>query len=114
MKYRYIDITEPIEMPKNNTDNETDVNILFAGSIFLNQKAYKSGTKPDETFNYEHLFIHITNDIKSVDLSIVELETVFHINTDEKKIVKKVTNTPKELGDAIANAGFKVVLHASN
>ena len=31
-----------------------------------------------------------------------------------KKNLKKVTNTPKELGDEIANAGFKVVLHASN
>ena len=114
VKHRCIDITAQIEEPKINTDNETDVNILFAGSIYLNQKAYKSGAKPDETFNYEHLFIHITNDIKSADLSVVGQETVFHINTDEKKFVKKVTNTPKELGDAIANAGFKVVLHASN
>ena len=32
-------------MTKNITDNETDSNILFAGSIFLNNKAYKSGSK---------------------------------------------------------------------
>ena len=114
VNHRCIDNLTEIEMPKNFTDNETDVNLLFAGSIFLNHKAYKSGAKSDDTFNYEHLFCHITNDIKNADLSIVEQETIFHINTDDKKFVKKVTNTPKELGDAIANAGFKVVLHASN
>ena len=90
MKYRYIDITAKIERPKINTDNETETNanIFFAVSIYLNQKTYKNDAKPDETFNYEHLFIHIINDIKSADLSIVEQETVFHINTDEKKFKK--------------------------
>ena len=75
VKHRCVDLTTPIELPKNNTENETDVNLLFAGSIFLNQKAYKSGAKLDDTFNYSHLFTHIENDIKSADLAIVDQET---------------------------------------
>lgn len=113
VKHRCVDFSTPIELPKNNTENETDVNLLFAGSILLNQKAYKSGSRPDNTFNYSHLFTHIANDIKSADLAIVDQETVFHINPEEKIFPKKVINTPKEIGDAIANTGFKVVLHAS-
>ena len=113
IKHRCVDLTTPIELPKNNTENETDVNLLFAGSIFLNQKAYKSGSKPDDTFNYSHLFTHIENDIKCADLAIVNQETVFYINPEVTKFPKKVTNTPKEIGDAIAKAGFKIVLHAS-
>ena len=114
VKHRCVDPITPIEPPKNNTENETDVNLLFAGSIFLNQKAYRSGAKPDNTFNYHHLFTHIINDIKSADLAIVNQETVFYINPEETKFEKKITNTPKEIGDAIANAGFKIVLHASH
>ena len=113
VKHRCADNSTPIEIPKNNTENEVDVNLLFAGSIFLNQKAYRSGIKTDNTFNYDHLFKHISSDIKSADLSIVQQETIFHIDPGEKKFIKKLTNTPKELGDSIANAGFKVVLHAS-
>ena len=114
VKHRCVDPFTPIEPPKNNTENETDVNLLFAGSIFLNQRAYKSGAKPDNTFNYNHFFTHIINDIKSADLAIVNQETVFYINPEETKFEKKITNTPKEIGDAIANAGFKIVLHASH
>ena len=113
VKHRCVNISLAIETQKNNTENETDVNLLFAGSIFLNQKAYKSGVGLNDTFNYSHLFMNISKDIRSADLSIVSQETVFHINPEEKKFPKKVTNTPKELGDAIANAGFKVVLHGS-
>ena len=113
VKHRCVDLNTPLQLPRNNTENETDVNLLFAGSIFLNQKAYKSGVKLDDSFNYDHLFSHISTDIKNADLAFVQQETVFHIDPEEKKFMKKVTNTPKELGDSIANAGFKVVLHAS-
>ena len=113
VKHRCVDISYEIESPKNNPENDTDVNLIFAGAIFLNQKAYKSGERPDDKFNYNHLFTHISKDIKAADLSIVSQETVFHINPEEKKFPKKVTNTPKEIGDAIAHAGFDVVLHAS-
>ena len=113
IKHRCVDLSVEIEITKNNTEDETDVNLLFAGAIFLNQKAYKSGTKNDDKFNYEHLFKHISKDIRNADLSIVSQESVFHIDPEEKKFPKKVTNTPKEIGDAIAKAGFKIVLHGS-
>lgn len=113
IKHRCVDKNIIEEIQKKNIENEIDVNLLFAGSIILNQKAYISGLKLNNTFNYDHLFEHISKDIKSVDLAIVEQETVFHINSDDKKFQKKITNTPKEIGDAIAKAGFKVVLHGT-
>ena len=113
IKHRCVDKNLIEEIQKKNIENEIDVNLLFAGSIILNQKAYTSGLKLNNTFNYDHLFEHISKDIKSVDLAIVEQETVFHINSDDKKFQKKITNTPKEIGDAIAKAGFKVVLHGT-
>ena len=50
--------------------------------------------------------------IKHADISVALQETVFYIDPSGKK-KSNYLNTPKELGDAIANAGFNTVLHAT-
>lgn len=113
-KHRCISKNITIEKPTNSTDKETDIELLFAGSIYLNKRPYFSGVKANGTLNYDHLFSNISADIKNADLSIISQETVFKIVEGKEDFKKKVKNTPKELGDAIANAGFNVVLHASD
>jgi poly-gamma-glutamate synthesis protein (capsule biosynthesis protein) len=102
------------EPERNITENENDVNLLFAGAILLNRKALMSGKGANNNFNYDHLFTHISKDIKNANLAIVEQETPFHINPSEKSFPKKGLNTPKEIADSIVNAGFKVVLHGTD
>ena len=111
IKHRCVDDEDDVEVSKRNEDGDPSINLLFAGSIFLNNRAYDSGCKPDGSFNYDHLFQYIKDDIKKADLAIADQETIFE--TEKKDFVKKVSNTPSELGDAIAKAGFKVVLHGS-
>ena len=108
--HRCVEDEEEADANKRNEDNDPSINLLFAGGIFLNNKAYASGENPDGTFNYDHLFKYIQNDIKKADLAVVDQETIFQTDKKFEKIVK---NTPSELGDAIARAGFKVVLHGS-
>ena len=114
IKYRCVDQNKAIETTKTSKEIEEDVNLIFGGSILLNKKPYMSGYKSDQTFNYDHLFKHISKDIKSADLSVVDQQTVFYIDDkeDNRKINEK--HTPKELGDAIAKAGFNLVLHANS
>ena len=111
IKHRCITHSYENDIRKKKGLNDTSVNLLFAGSIFLNNKAYKSGEKKKNNFNYNHLFSHIRNDIRKADLAIVDQETVFQTNKENFK--KRVSNTPPELGDAIAKAGFKLVLHGT-
>ena len=113
-KHRCIDLHTPIQKPSNRTGIIEDVHLLFSGSIFLNNKPYLSGIKNNNLINYDHLFTHITENVKSSDLAVVPLSTTFHIESEGQKFEKNAKNMPKELGDAIANAGFKVVLHASS
>ena len=110
LKHRCVVNYTQLDVPRKKGINDTSINLLFAGSIFLNNKAYKSGEK-NNSFNYHHLFKNIKDDIKKADLAVVDQETVFHI--DKSKFKKRVANTPKELGDAIAKAGFKLVLHGT-
>ena len=114
VKHRCVDLNTPIQPPSNRTGNIEDVHLLFSGNIFLNYKPYLSGIKNNNVVNYDHLFTHITKNIKSADLAVTALSSTFYIDSEGKKFVKNVKNTPKELGDAIANAGFNVVLHASS
>ena len=113
VKHRCVDKDTPTEQPMNKTENIDDVHLIFSGSVMLNNRAYLSGIKADNTFNYDHLFKNIEKNIKSADLAITTLHSVFNIEENEKKFKKDHKNTPKELGDALAKAGFKVILHAS-
>ena len=99
--------------PAVNPDDEEDVSLVFSGSIFLNKLPYLSGIRGNNTLNYDHLFTHVTNFIKHADISVVQQETLLHIDPDGKKTKPDFKYTPKELGDAIANAGFNTVLHAT-
>ena len=114
VKHRCVDNQKVIEPERNNTENENDVNLLFAGAILLNRKALMSGIGANNNFNYDHLFTHISKDIKNANLAIVDQETPFHIDPSEKSFPKKGLNTPKEIADSIVNAGFKVVLHGTD
>ncbi len=98
--------------PPVNPDDEEDISMVFSGSIFLNKMPYLSGLKSDNTFNYDHLFTHVSNFIKHADISVALQETVFYIDPSGKS-KPNFLNTPKELGDAIANAGFNTVLHGT-
>ena len=115
-KHRCMDIllAKDAQKPKPpvNPDEEEDVSLVFSGSIYLNNMPYLSGLRSDNTFNYDHLFTHVSNFIKHADISVALQETLFYINPSEK-FKANFVNTPKELGDAIAKAGFNTVLHAT-
>ena len=101
----------------NNEINnkEQTVNLLFTGSILLDKRAFNSGEIGKDKYDYKHLFTHITKKIKSVDLPITSMETIFYMKDDinDLNFPLKINNTPKEIGDALAYAGFRLILHAS-
>ena len=103
-----------IDNNKNKNDEQT-VNLLFTGSILLDRRAFKSGERGKDKYDYKHLFKNITKTIKSVHLSVTNLETIFYMkdDIDDINFPLKIYNTPKELGDALAYAGFRLILNAS-
>ena len=111
VKHRCVDKDYHVEPKTIRTKDIEDVHLLFSGSIVLNKRAYLSGIKANDAINYDHLFTHIEKSIKNADLAVAAQQTVFHI--ENGKLKKNYINTPKELGDALAKAGFEIVLHAS-
>ena len=116
---RVCEESEPDCLKKNpqpeedKAENITSIKLIFGGSVSMNQKAYLSGVKYDQSLNYDHLFDHISSIIKDADLSFIEQENVFDFE-EPKKYGGANQNMPKELGDSLAGAGFNVILHAND
>ena len=106
---------ENLAINNKNNINEQTTNLLFTGSILLDKRAFKSGERGKDKYDYKHIFTHITKKIKSADLPITSLETIFYMKDDinDLNFPLKINNTPKEIGDALAYAGFRLILHAS-
>lgn len=97
----------------NGEDTVISVDILAVGDNLIHSGLYKSGMSDDGEWNYDHLYKYVRNDIADADIAIVNQETIFVENHDSISSYPTF-GSPTEIGDALANAGFDVVLHASN
>lgn len=89
------------------------VNILAVGDDLIHTGIFKSGLKEDGTYNFDHLYAHVKEDIAAADLAIVNQETIFTYNRDDYAGYPCFAG-PVEIGDALVAAGFDVVTHATN
>lgn len=87
--------------------------IRMVGDNLLHMPVVDSGKQADGSYNFDHCFTHIRDEIARADIAIINQETVLggvEIGLSEYPVF----NSPQEAGDAIAKAGFDVVMHANN
>lgn len=91
----------------------TEVSIMMIGDMLMHMGVQNSGVMADGSLNYDHLFTHIRNDVQASDIAIVNQEVM--IGGKELGMSGyPCFNCAYEVGDALVNAGFNVVLHATN
>ncbi|MDR2654725.1 MAG: CapA family protein [Oscillospiraceae bacterium] len=90
-----------------------EVKLLMAGDNLLHLPVVNSGWQPDGSYNFDHLFANLKDDIQSADIAVINQETVLG-GTEIGLSEYPQFNSPQEVGDAIAAAGFDVVMHANN
>lgn len=101
------------EEPTTPPFQPTTINIKMVGDMLMHTGVSDSGLMEDGTYNYDHLFTHVKEDIQSADIAIVNQEVI--LGGTEMGISGYPTfNAAYEVGDALVNAGFNVVLHATN
>ena len=92
---------------------EPEIEILMVGDILLHDNVQESGKLSDGTYNYDHLFANVAEDIKAADIAIANQEVI--LGGSEIGLYGYPNfNGPYEVGDALAKAGFNVILHATN
>jgi len=101
------------EEETTTADPTVQIDIMMIGDMLMHEGVIKSGLASDGTYNYDHLFSEISSDIKAADIAIVNQETILG-GPDFAYTGYPTFNSPFELGDAEVNAGFNVILHATN
>lgn len=90
-----------------------EVTLVMVGDMLMHMPVNNSGKMEDGTMNFDHLFTYTKDMIEEADIAIVNQEVM--LGGRELGISGyPMFNTYYEVGDALVNAGFDVVLHATN
>ncbi len=101
------------EEPTTSKKEPVTIDIMMIGDMLMHMTSVNSGLQSDKTYNYDHLFKNIKSDVEKADISIVNQETILG-GTELGLSAYPCFNSPYELGVAEVNAGFNVILHATN
>lgn len=89
------------------------IDLLAVGDVLQHTGVYQSGLQADGSYNFDHVFAHIANDLQGQDIKVLNQESVLGGNIAPYSGYPTF-NGPQEMGDAEVKAGFNVILRASN
>lgn len=89
------------------------VELVAVGDNLIHEGLYKTGMNSSGEWNYDHVYANVAEEIQAADLAIINQETIF-INDRNKISAYPMFGSPPEIGSALVETGFDVVLHASN
>lgn len=110
---------EPIEEPEEvivepePVFEEYEINLMATGDNLMHMGVVATGLMPDGTYDFSFLFEGISEFLEEAEIKITNQETILGGN-ELGFSGYPAFNSPTELGDAIAEAGFNVVLQSSN
>ena len=85
----------------------------MVGDILLHTPVAESGLREDGSYDFSAVFAHTEEEISAADLALVNQEVILG-GTELGISGYPAFNAPYELGDSLVDAGFDVVLHATN
>lgn len=103
---------EEMEKQQKLLDDNT-IHLIAVGDNLIHQHIYESADMSQPMWNYDHLYTHIRDDITAADLAAVNEECIF-VADHEDVSAYPAFGSPTEIGDALVNAGFDIVEHATN
>lgn len=90
-----------------------EVKVSMVGDILLHDRIEKYSVQEDGSYNFSAVFRNTWDEIRSADIALVNQEVI--LGGAELGISGyPAFNGPHEVGDALVEAGFDVVLHATN
>lgn len=100
------------EAQRENTD-QPEITLVMVGDILLHTPVAESGRLENGGYDFSAVFAEMKGEIQEADLALVNQEVI--IGGEELGVSGyPAFNAPYELGDALADTGFDVVLHATN
>ncbi|MGI6006442.1 MAG: CapA family protein [Ruminococcus sp.] len=104
---------EKAEYLRQQAKEENTIHLTAVGDNLIHEHIYQSGIQESGEWDYDQLYQHIKDKIISADLSVVNQECIFVADHDNVSAYPEF-GSPTEIGDALVDTGFDVVLHATN
>lgn len=92
---------------------EYEINLMATGDNLMHMGVIATGLMEDGTYDYSFMFEGITEFLEAAEIKVTNQETILGGN-ELGFSGYPAFNSPTEVGDSIAEAGFNVVLQASN
>ena len=104
---------QEIPTPEPTVTPAPEITLVMVGDILLHTPVAESARTEEGGYDFSAVFAQMQEDIQAADLALVNQEVI--IGGQELKITGYPRfNAPYELGDALSEAGFDVILHATN
>ena len=100
-------------IPTPTPTPKPSVTLSMVGDILLHTRILKYSLQEDDTYNFDAIFEHVEEQIETADIALVNQEVILG-GTGLGVSGYPTFNAPYEVGDALVNAGFDVVLHGTN
>lgn len=105
--------TKTPELLEEPAFEEYDIKLMALGDNLMHMGIVNTGRMDDGTYDYSFLFQSMEEYLDIADIKIINQETILGGNELGFSGFPHF-NSPTQVGDAIATAGFNVVLQASN
>lgn len=113
--------TKTVESPSEETTEEPttvdntlyEVSLIAVGDDLVSDSVTHCGLQSDGSYEFSELFEELKPDIEAADIAVINQETILG-GPDFEYTGYPNFNSPYEIGDAIIDAGFDVVLQATN
>ena len=90
-----------------------EVSLVAVGDMLGHESVIYAGKRQDGTYDHSVLFEHMKKDFTEADIAVINQETIFGGEEFGYGGYPNF-NSPEEIGTEEVNAGFDVILHASN
>lgn len=91
----------------------SSVKLLAVGDNLIHIQVIDSGRKADGSYNFDHLYSNVKDIISAADIAVINQETILGGKAFPYSGYPRF-NSPQEIGTALVNAGFDVILQATN
>lgn len=110
-----LQVSHPSEAPllAIRPEQQRELTLVMVGDVLLHTPLQESGKMADGSLDYSHFFAHTTDLISQADLALVNQEVILG-GSGLGLSGYPAFNGAFEVGDALVEAGFDVVLHATN
>ena len=95
-------------------DQEGTVTLIAAGDDLIHANIYRRAFRPDTgTYDFHSLYEPVKDVISSYDLAVINQETIL-VDNPAMYSSYPAFGTPQEIGEALADTGFDIILSATN